>query len=125
MAEGTGTAQKLVHKSLESPDETRRFDNGRLDIANVGGATVGRFTLQPGWRWSEAVKPLAGTDWCEQTHIGYLVSGRLRTKLRDGSEVEAGAGDAVFTPPGHDAWVVGNETVVLLDVKGVETYAKK
>jgi ethanolamine utilization protein EutQ (cupin superfamily) len=125
MAEGTGTIQKLVTKNLQSPDETRKFDKGRLDIANVGDAVVGRFTLQPGWRWSEAVKPLVGTDWCEQNHVGYLVSGRLRTKLRDGSEVEAGPGDAVFTPSGHDAWVVGNETVVLLDFKGAATYAKK
>lgn len=124
MAEA-GTQQKLVIRHLESPDETRKFDKGKLDIANVGDAVVGRFELQPGWRWSQSVKPLVGTDWCEQTHVGYIVSGRLRTKLRDGTEEDAGAGDAVFTPPGHDAWVLGSEPVVLLDFKGAATYAKK
>ena len=125
MAEGTATGQKLASKSLNSPDETRKFDKGKLDIANVGDAVVGRFELQPGWRWSQSVKQLVGTDWCEQTHIGYLVSGRMHTKLRDGSEIESGPGEAIFTPPGHDAWVVGNEPAVLLDFKGVATYAKK
>lgn len=125
MAEGTGTIERIVRKSLKSPDETRQFDKGKVDIANIGDAVIGRFELQPGWRWSQSVKPLVKTEWCEQTHIGYIVAGKLRTKLRDGSEVEAGPGDALFTPPGHDAWVVGSEPVVMLDFKGAATYAKK
>ena len=125
MAEQAATVHKLVSKSLDSPDETRKFDKGKIAIANVGDAVVGRFELQPGWRWSESVKQLVGTDLCEQTHVGYLVSGRLHTRLRDGSEVESGPGDAIFTPPGHDAWVVGNEPAILLDFKGAATYAKK
>ena len=119
------TATRQIHKNLDSPDETRAFDKGKLGIANVGDAIVGRFTLQPGWRWSESVRPLVGTDLCQQTHVGYVVSGRLRTRTQDGTEDKAGPGDAVFTPPGHDAWVVGNEPVILLDFKGAATYAKK
>ena len=125
MAEGTTTATKVVRKNLKSPDETRKFDKGKIDIANLGEAVVGRFELQPGWRWSQSVKPIVQTELCEQNHVGYVVSGRLKTKLRDGTEDEAGPGDAIFTPAGHDAWVVGNEPVVMLDFKGAATYGKK
>ena len=125
MAEGTATRKQIVRKNLKAPDETRRFDKGKIDIATVGEAVIGRFELQPGWRWSASVKPLVGTDWCQQTHVGYVVSGRLKTKLEDGSEDEAGPGDAIFTPAGHDAWVVGGEPVIMLDFKGAATYAKK
>ena len=125
MAEGTTTARKVVRKNLKSPDETRKFDKGKVDIANVGDAVIGRFELQPGWRWSQSVKPMVQTDLCEQNHVAYMVSGRLKTKLRDGTEEEQGPGDAVFTPAGHDAWVVGDEPVVMIDFKGAATYAKK
>ena len=125
MAEGTATRKQGVRKNMKSPDETRRFEKGKIDIANVGEAVIGRFELEPGWRWSESVKPLVGTDLCQQTHVGYVVSGRLKTKLEDGTEDEAGPGDAIFTPAGHDAWVVGSEAVVMLDFKGAATYAKK
>jgi uncharacterized cupin superfamily protein len=125
MAEGTTTAKKVVRKNLKTPDETRKFDKGKIDIANVGDAVIGRFELQPGWRWSAAVKPLVQTEWCEQNHVAYIVSGRLKVKLRDGTEDEQAAGDAVFTPAGHDAWVVGDEPVVMIDFKGAATYAKK
>lgn len=125
MAEGTTTLNKVVRKNLKSPDETRKFDKGKVDLANIGDAVIGKFELQPGWRWSESVKPLVGTELCEQTHVAYILSGRLKTKLKDGSEDEAGPGDAVFTPAGHDAWVVGSEPVVMLDFKGAATYAKR
>jgi len=125
MAEGTTTARKVVRKNLKSPDETRKFDKGKVDIANVGDAVIGRFELQPGWRWSQSVKPMVQTDLCEQNHVAYMVSGRLKTKLRDGTEEEQGPGDAVFTPAGHDAWVVGDEPVVMIDFKGAATYAKE
>jgi quercetin dioxygenase-like cupin family protein len=125
MAEATRTHKKVVRKNLKSPTETRKFDKGKVDLADVGEAVIGRFELQPGWRWSESVKPLVGTDWCEHTHVAYVISGRLKTRLQDGSEDEAGPGDAVFTPSGHDAWVVGSEPVVMLDFRGAATYAKK
>src|SRR2546422_11401199 len=104
MAEGTATRKQVVRKNLTSPDETRKFDKGKIDIANVGDAVVGRFELQLGWRWSESVKPLVGTDWCQQTHVGYIVSGRLKTKLEECSEVEAVPGVALFTHSCHDSW---------------------
>ncbi len=125
MAEQVRTAKKLVRKSLDRPDETRSFDKGKLAVVDIGEATVGRFTVEPGWRWSTSVKPIVGGDWCQQTHVAYIVSGRMKTRMQDGTEIEAGPGDAVFTPPGHDAWVVGNEPVVALDFKGAATYAKK
>jgi len=125
MAEQVRTAKKLVRKSLDRPDETRSFDKGKVALVDVGEATIGRFKLEPGWRWSTSVKPIVGTDLCMHTHVGYVVSGRLRTRMQDGTEAEMGPGDATFTPAGHDAWVVGNEPVVLLDFKGAATYAKK
>jgi uncharacterized cupin superfamily protein len=125
VAETKTTHNKVVRKNLKSPDETRKFEKGKIDIANVGDAVIGRFELQPGWRWSQSVKPLVGTEWCQQTHVAFVVSGRLKTRLEDGSEDEAGPGDAVFTPAGHDAWVVGDEPVVMLDFKGAATYAKR
>src|SRR2546428_13953763 len=98
MAEGTATRKQVVRKNMKSPDETRKFDKGKIDIANVGDAVIGRVQLQPGWRWSESVEPLVGTDWGQQTHVGYVGSGRLETKLEDGTADEAGAGDALCTP---------------------------
>src|SRR5436305_15276429 len=108
---------------MKTPDETRKFDKGKIDIATVGEAVVGRFVLQPGWRWSESVKPLVGTDWCQQTHVGSVVAGRLKTKPEDGSEDAAGAGAAVFTPAGPDAWAVGSQPVIMLALTGAATPA--
>lgn len=112
-------------KAFSTPDEVRSFDNGRVDLVTFGGGTVGRFTLQPGWRWSQHVKPIAGTDWCEQAHFGYQIAGRLAIRMKDGSEFETGPGDVSMVPPGHDAWVVGDEPVVLLDWSGAATYAQR
>lgn len=125
MAKATGTRKKVVRKNHKKPDETRRFDKGKVDLADLGEAVIGLFELQPGWRWSESVQPLVGTDWCEQEHVAYIVSGQLRTRLSDGTEDEAGPGDVVFTPAGHDAWVIGGEPVIMLDFKGAATYAKQ
>ena len=102
-------------KSLDSPDETRSFGKGTAEIVTLGGVTVGRGVLQPGWRWSEHVKPIAGTDSCEVTHTGYVISGRLKVVMNDGSEAELGPGDAHVIPPGHDAWVLGDEAYVAVD----------
>ncbi len=112
------------HKSYESPDETRTFENGKAEILNVGGGAVGRLTLQPGWRWSKDVKPIAGTDWCEAPHFQYQVSGCLHVKMSDGTEFETGPGDITSLPSGHDAWVVGDEPVVVVDWYGATKYAK-
>lgn len=109
-------------KRFDSPDEVRSFEKGRVELVKFGDATVGRFTLQPGWKWSESVKPVVGTDWCEQAHFAYQVSGRLRVQMKDGMEFDSGPGDISIVPPGHDAWVVGNEPVVLVDWTGAATY---
>jgi len=113
------------HKNLSSADERRTFEKGKLELINIGGGTVGRLTLEPGRRWSKHVKPIAKTEWCEAPHFQYQVSGRLRVKMEDGAEFDLGAGDVSVLPKGHDAWVVGNEPVVLVDWYGASNYAKK
>lgn len=102
-------------KSMDKPDERRDFPHGHIEVVTVGGATVSRTTFGPGWRWSESVKPIAGTDSCEFHHKGYLLAGRMHVRMDDGAEAELAAGDAVDLPPGHDAWVIGDETCVLID----------
>jgi quercetin dioxygenase-like cupin family protein len=112
------------HKDLKSPDETRTFEKGKVELINIGGGQVGRLTLEPGWRWSEHVKPLANTEWCEAPHFQYHVSGRLHVVMSDGTEFDAAPGDVTALPSGHDAWVVGDEPVVLVDWYGASNYAK-
>jgi len=111
-------------KDFARPDEVRTFPNGRAEIVNIAGGTVGRLILQPGWRWSKDVKPIAGTEWCEAPHFQYVVSGRLHGLTRDGSEMEFGPGTVTNMPAGHDGWVVGDEPVVLVDWAGATDYAK-
>ena len=116
----------LEVKSLDSPDETRPFvDRGKVDVVAIDGVTVGRGVFEPGWRWSEHVKPIAGTDSCQAAHVAYVVSGRMRVVMDDGAEGEAGPGDVVVIAPGHDAWTVGDEACVMLDFSGFEHYAKQ
>ncbi len=112
------------HKDLKSPDETRAFEHGKLELVNVGGGVVGRLSLQPGWRWSKDVKPIAGTEWCEAPHFQYQVSGRLHILMSDGTEFETGPGAITRLPSGHDAWVVGDEPGILVDWYGATEYAK-
>jgi hypothetical protein len=116
-----GTMKK---KSFFQPDEIRTFDKGKLELVSVGAITFGRATLQPGWRWSLSVKPIVGTKTCEAPHLQYHVSGRLHVVMDDGSEDEFAAGDVSLLPPGHDAWVVGDEPVVVVDITGMTDYAK-
>ena len=111
-------------KTFERPDETREFDFGRVDLVDVAGAQIGRLTLEPGWRWSEHVKPLAGTDWCEAPHFQFHVAGTLRILMSDGTELDAGPGDVTALPSGHDAWVVGDDPVVVVDWWGATDYAR-
>lgn len=114
----------IAAKSLDAPEETRTFDNGHMDIVTVAGVTVGRGVFNPGWKWSNDVKPIAGTDSCQAPHTGYVISGRMHVVMDDGTEGEAGPGDAIVIGPGHDAWIVGDEPCVLLDFSGSANYAK-
>lgn len=116
---------KMEKKNLGSPSEKRTFDKGKFEVVKVGGVTVGRATFKPGWKWSESVKPIVKTDSCQAEHAMYMVSGRMKVKMNDGSEKEFRPGDAGFVPPGHDAWVVGKEPAVFLDFTAAEYYAKK
>lgn len=100
---------RLQRKSFSHPDSVRAFEHGRIDIVNLDETAVGRFVLEPGWRWSEAVKPVAGTASCQLRHIGYVIAGTLHVRSDDGVELEIEANDAYEIPPGHDAWVVGDE----------------
>jgi hypothetical protein len=111
-------------KDFAKSDEVRVFPHGRVELLHIGGGTVGRLTLEPGWRWSKDVKPVVGTEWCEAPHFQYHVSGRLHVVMHDGREFEAGAGSVSHLPAGHDAWVVGDEAVVLVDWFGATNYAK-
>ena len=118
------TTQETQHKSFETPDEVRQFPNGEAQILNIGGAEVGRLVFQPGWRWSNDVKPIAGTDSCEAPHFQYHLSGTLAILMDDGTEITARAGDITSLPKGHDAWVVGDEPVVVVDWYGASNYAR-
>ena len=113
----------VTNRGLENPDETRTFDRGQLQVVKLGGSTIGRYTFQPGWRWSESVKPIAKTESCQTHHVGYILSGRLHVAADDGTEADLGPGDAYDIQPGHDGWVVGDETVTSVEFVGAETYA--
>jgi quercetin dioxygenase-like cupin family protein len=118
-------SEKMIKKNLSQPDETREIPKGKLEIVKLGELVAGRGTLQPGWRWSEHVKPIVGGTSCQVKHVGYVVSGRMRVKMDDGTEHEIAAGDAHVIPPGHDAWIVGDEPFVGLDFSGsAPQYAK-
>src|SRR5579863_1517305 len=120
-----GPMAGLEKKRFEDADETRPFaDKGHVEIVTFGDGVVGRATFQPGWKWSEHVKPIVGTDSCQAAHFGYVVSGRQVVQMDDGSELEISAGDIVSIPPGHDGWTVGDEPCVVLDFVGMADYAK-
>lgn len=111
-------------KSLNKPDELRTPPKAKLEVVNVGDTVFMRGTFEPGWKWSECVKPIVGTESCQVSHIMYVISGKMMVRMDDGTEMEINAGDAVDIPPGHDAWVVGNEPCVSIDFTGGKTYAK-
>lgn len=116
---------KMQKMSLSQPDEKRSFEKGQIELASLGGVTFGRATLQPGWKWSTCVKPLVKTSSCEAAHLQYHVAGRLHVVMDDGAQDEFGPGDVSLIPSGHDAWVVGNEPVVVIDISGMVDYAKR
>ncbi len=111
-------------KHFAQPDEVREFPKGRLELVNIGGATVGRAVFDPGWRWATSVQPLVGTKSCEAPHFQYHVSGVLMVKMDDGTELECHPGDVSLLPSGHDAWVVGDEPAVVVDFQGMVDYAR-
>ena len=117
--------QQTEHRRFDEADDVRQFPNGRAEILKVGDAEIGRLILQPGWRWSNDVKPIAETDSCEAPHFQYHVAGRLAIRMDDGTEFIAGPGDVTSLPSGHDAWVVGDEAVVVVDWFGASNYAKR
>jgi len=113
-------------RSFDSPDESRTPDKTKVDVVRRGDTTAGRFAFEPGWKWSECVKPVAGTDSCQLRHIGVAASGRMIVRHDDGTELEIGPGDAYIIEPGHDAWVVGDDGFVgyEFESKSAEVYAK-
>jgi hypothetical protein len=116
--------QSIEHGSLAAPDETRQFPHGHAEILKVDGGDVGRPVFEPGWRWSNDVRPIARTESCQAPHFQYHVSGRLAILMDDGTEFVAGPGDITSLPSGHDAWVVGDEPVTVIDWFGASNYAR-
>jgi hypothetical protein len=119
------TTEKAEVKSFNKPEEVRNFPKGKVELVKVGGAMIGRAVFEPGWKWSTSVQPLVKTKSCEAPHYQYHVSGTLKVVMDDGSEFECKAGDVSLFPTGHDAWVVGNEPVVVVDFQGMVEYAKE
>lgn len=116
---------KLEIRRFDSPDETRTFEKGRLDLVKIGGITVGRASYDPGWKWSDHVRPVAGTATCEVEHVGLVLAGRAKVVMKDGKEFQIGPGDLFAIPPGHDSWVVGDEPYVSIHLLGAAQYASK
>jgi hypothetical protein len=112
-------------KNFSAPDEVREFSRARVEVVQIGGGEVGRITLAPGWRWSDDIKPVAGTELCEAPHFQYIQSGRIGVRMADGTELEVGPGDVNVIPPGHDAWVIGDEPAVAIEWGGADVWGKK
>jgi quercetin dioxygenase-like cupin family protein len=121
----TSTESKMQKKSLDSPDETRTFKKGKVELVNLKTVTIGRSVFEPGWSWDKCVKPIVKTNSCEAPHTSVIISGRLKVRMDDGTEAEGGPGDVAVIPPGHNAWVIGDEPCVMLDFTGAKDYAKE
>lgn len=117
--------EKMESQGFGNPSETVQFEKGKVELIKVGGATLGRGVFEPGWQWSQHVKPIVKTEWCEAPHFQYHLSGTLHVKMADGTEKDFRPGDVSLLPTGHDAWVVGNEPVVVIDFQGMVDYAKE
>lgn len=111
-------------KNFNKPDEVREFPQGRLEILTIGGVTVGRAIFQPGWRWTKSLQPIAKTNSCEAPHFQYHVAGVMKIQMDDGTEYECHPGSISLLPSGHDAWVVGNEPVIVVDFQGMYNFGK-
>jgi hypothetical protein len=121
----TSGGVRLGAKNFAAPDEIRVFPLGEMAVVDVLGETVGKVRFDPGWRWSQHVRPVAGTDACEVCHVGYILSGRMAVEMAAGGGAEAGPGDVVVIDGAHDGWVVGDEPCVMLDWGGAATYAQR
>ena len=119
-----GIMTELRSGSLETPHETRTFDKGKAELISLGDATVGRLTMEAGWRWADSVKPLVGTDSCQNHHMGVATAGHMHVEMGDGSSLEIVPGDVYEIPPGHDAWTVGDEAFIGFEFKSAAQYAK-
>ena len=115
----------IIGKDLADPDEGRTPAKTKIEVVHVGDTEVGRFTFEPGWKWSECIKPVVNTASCQAEHLGYVLSGRLHVVHEDGTELDAEAGNAYLIRPGHDAWVLGDEPVVAVEFKSAGTYATR
>jgi hypothetical protein len=111
-------------RDFDTPDETRTPDKTKVEVVSLAGGQIGRYTFQPGWRWSECIKPVAGTESCQTDHIGLMTSGRLHVVHEDGTETDVRAGEVYRIAPGHDAWVVGDEPAVTVEFQGAAHYAE-
>ena len=114
----------LEVNDFSAPDDVRTPDRTTVEVVKIAGGEVGRYTFQPGWRWSECIKPVVGTESCQVEHIGYVVSGQLHVTHEDGSEGDVKPGDVYRIAPGHDAHVVGDEPAVFVEFQGAANYAK-
>ena len=116
----------IESRGFDSPDEKRTPDKTEVAVVHIGGATAARMAFEPGWKWSECVKPVAGTDSCQARHVGVVESGQLHVEHEDGTQSDLGPGDAYVIEPGHDAWVVGDERFVgyEFESRAAEEYAK-
>jgi hypothetical protein len=114
----------LEHRDFTAPDETRTPDKTTVELVNIAGGQVGRYTFQPGWKWSEWIKPVVGTDSCQVEHVGYCIAGKVHVSYADGTEADIKAGEVYRIGPGHDAWVVGDEPMVSVEFQGAANYAK-
>jgi class 3 adenylate cyclase len=115
---------RLQHKRLDHADEVREYPGGATEIFELDDFVIGRMVMHPGWRWAQDVKPIAETDRCMYHHLGYTVGGRLHVVLEDGTEDEIGPQEMFEIPPGHDAWVVGDEPWEAIDFRGARSYAR-
>lgn len=111
-------------KNFGKPDEIREFPKGRLELITIGGSIIGRGIFHPGWKWSTSVQPIAKTKSCEAAHFQYQIAGVMQVRMDDGTELTCRPGDVVSLPSGHDAWVVGDESVIVVDFQGMADYAK-
>jgi len=115
---------KMERRNFDDPEEVRKVSHGEIDVVRLGDCSAMRVRFDPGWRWSECIKPIVGTDSCQVAHLMHVVSGRMAVRMDDGAETEFGPGDVGVIPPGHDAWIVGDEKFVAIDLQGAGNYAR-
>lgn len=124
MTDAGMSVTKFEAKSHDNADEVRTPDKTRVEVVRLPEFTLGRFTLEPGWKWSECVKPVVKTDSCQMSHVGHVVSGNLTVRMKDGTQKTFGPGVSYTIPPGHDAWVEGDQRFVGVEFMSAEQYAK-